>query len=157
MKSLLEEDPTTLLGLEEDNDPTDLIGAEDDDEEDPRELLGSGVHGADDVMIARAAAKIAGQQDAQLLLVGRGVFAQMLGERHQHAGRAEAALQAMMIVKAFLQYGERAVRMGEPLDRLDAGAIRLHGEHQAGAQAAPIDQHGAGAANAVLAARMRAG
>ena len=34
---------------------------------------------------------------------------------------------------------------------------RLHREHQAGARAAAVDQHRAGAAHAVLAAEMRAG
>ena len=43
MKSLLEEEPTELLGLEEDNDPTDSIGFEDQEEEDdPREMMGFG-------------------------------------------------------------------------------------------------------------------
>ena len=43
MKSLLEEEPTELLGLEEDNDPTESIGFEDQEEEDdPREMMGFG-------------------------------------------------------------------------------------------------------------------
>ena len=33
MKSLLEEDPTELLGLEEENDPMDMIGSEEEEEE----------------------------------------------------------------------------------------------------------------------------
>ena len=33
MKSLLEEDPSELLGLEEENDPMELIGSDDDQEE----------------------------------------------------------------------------------------------------------------------------
>src|SRR5580765_1604794 len=41
MKSLLEEDPSELMGLEEENDPMEMIGS-DDEEEDPRELMGSG-------------------------------------------------------------------------------------------------------------------
>jgi len=43
MKGLLEEDPTELLGLEEDNDPTEMMGFDDEEEEDkPRELMGLG-------------------------------------------------------------------------------------------------------------------
>ena len=41
MKSLLEEDPSELMGLEEENDPMETIGA-DDEEDDPRELMGLG-------------------------------------------------------------------------------------------------------------------
>ena len=41
MKSLLEEDPSELMGLEEENDPTELTGSEDEEEE-PRELMGWG-------------------------------------------------------------------------------------------------------------------
>ena len=42
MRSLLEEDPTEMLGLEEENDPMDLIGSEEDEDEDPRELMSLG-------------------------------------------------------------------------------------------------------------------
>jgi hypothetical protein len=42
MRSLLEEDPTEILGLEEENDPMDLIGSEEDEDEEPRELMGLG-------------------------------------------------------------------------------------------------------------------
>jgi hypothetical protein len=52
---------------------------------------------------------------------------------------------------------ERAVSVGQPLDRLDAGAIGLHGQHQAGAHGMSVHQHGAGAADAVFTAQMRAG
>jgi hypothetical protein len=41
MKSFLEEDPSELLGLEEDNDPMETIGSE-DEEEDPQKLMGLG-------------------------------------------------------------------------------------------------------------------
>ena len=41
MKTLLEEDPSELMGLEEENDPMEMIGAEDEEEE-PRGLMGWG-------------------------------------------------------------------------------------------------------------------
>jgi hypothetical protein len=41
MKSMLEEDPSELLGLEEDDDPMETIGS-DDEEEEPTELMGLG-------------------------------------------------------------------------------------------------------------------
>ena len=40
MKSLLEEDPSELMGLEEENDPMEIGG--EDEEEEPRELMGLG-------------------------------------------------------------------------------------------------------------------
>src|SRR5205085_1394871 len=49
------------------------------------------------------------------------------------------------------------VPLGEPFDRADLRAFGLHCEHQAGAHWASVQQHGAGAAHAVLAAEMRAG
>ena len=42
IKGLLEENPTELLGLEEENDPMETIGSEDDEEEDPKELMSLG-------------------------------------------------------------------------------------------------------------------
>ena len=50
-----------------------------------------------------------------------------------------------------------AVRGGQALDRRDRGAVGLHGEHQARAHRLAVHQHGAGAADAVLAADVRAG
>ncbi len=41
MKSLLEEDPSELMELEEENDPMDLTGSEDEEEE-PRGMMGLG-------------------------------------------------------------------------------------------------------------------
>ena len=42
MKSLLEENPSELMGLEEENDPMETIGPDEDEEEEPRELMGLG-------------------------------------------------------------------------------------------------------------------
>src|SRR5438270_10660375 len=45
----------------------------------------------------------------------------------------------------------------EPFDRHDLGSVRLHGEHRARLDGLPVYEHGAGAADARLAADMRAG
>ena len=61
-----------------------------------------------------------------------------------------------MLVERFLQ----RVHLPDPaeaLDRLDIAPVGLHREHEAGACAVAVDEHGAGAADAVLAADMRAG
>src|SRR5712671_5192454 len=49
------------------------------------------------------------------------------------------------------------VAVGQPLDRADALALRLHREHQAGAHRHVVEDHRAGPAHAVLAADMGAG
>ena len=73
-----------------------------------------------------------------------------------HAGRAEAALQRVMLTEGFLQGRELGVT-GEPFDGHDLGALGLHREHQAGAHGCAVDENRAGAAHAVLAAHMGAG
>ena len=58
--------------------------------------------------------------------------------------------------------GERALQRMELIatrearHRADLLALRLHGEHQAGARRLATDEHGARAAHAVLAADVRA-
>ena len=42
MKSLLEEDPSELMDLEEENDPMELTGSEDEEDEEPRGLMSWG-------------------------------------------------------------------------------------------------------------------
>src|SRR5438105_1209385 len=62
----------------------------------------------------------------------------------------------MMVPERLLQRVQ-LVASGEPLDSAHAGTLGLHCKHQAGAHRLVVDQHGAGAADAVLAAEMRAG
>ena len=116
-------------------------------------------HGADrldDVLVAGAAAQIARQAFADLVVGRERIFLDQIGRGHQHARRAEAALQGVMLVERLLQRVQLPMR-AEALDRLDAAAVGLHREHQAGAHAVAVDQHRAGAAHAVLAADMGAG
>ena len=49
------------------------------------------------------------------------------------------------------------VAVAEPFDGADVLALRLHREHQAGAHRLAVEDDRAGAADAVLAADMRAG
>src|SRR5580698_6325452 len=59
--------------------------------------------GNDDVLVAGAAAQIAGNADADVLLGRVRIVAQQLDQRGQDARRAEAALQAMIVAKRLLQ------------------------------------------------------
>ncbi len=61
-----------------------------------------------------------------------------------------------MLAEALLQRGQ-VVIVGEPLDRHHLGAVGLHRQHQAGAHRGAVDDHGAGAAHAVLAAEVSSG
>ena len=88
--------------------------------------------------------------------VGRGIVAQQIERGHQHARRAEAALQAVVLAERLLQRVERR-RPRQPLDRRHLGAVGLHGEHQARARGLAVDQDRARAADAVLASDVRAG
>ena len=110
-----------------------------------------------DVLVAGAAAQVAGDHVAGLVVGGRGVVAQPGGDRGQEAGRAEAALQPVALEERLLHRAERAVRLGEPLDGGDLASVGRDREHQAGAHRPAVDQHRAGAAHAVLAADVGAG
>ena len=74
----------------------------------------------------------------------------------QHAGRAEAALRGVARDELALQFGKLAA-VGHAFDGVDGLAGNLRRQRQAAARRAAVDQHRAGAANAVLAAEMRAG
>ena len=74
----------------------------------------------------------------------------------QLPGRAIAALERVVLDERPLQRVQLAV-LGESLDRDHLCAVVRDGERQAGVDAAAIEQHGAGAALAVVAALLGAG
>ena len=71
-------------------------------------------------------------------------------------GRAEAALERVVALERVLQRREHRVA-GERLDRLHRRAVGLDREQAAAADRDAVEPHGAGAADAVLAADVRAG
>ena len=112
-------------------------------------------HRRDDLTIARAATQYAAEGVLDLGLGGVRVRFQQSGAGHQQAGGADAALGGAVAQKGLLQGGQRAV--GQPLDSADLGTRRLRHRHEAGAGGLPVDQHGAGAAVAGVAAHLGAG
>src|ERR1700733_16229864 len=67
------------------------------------ELLGRPEHGFDDVLVAGAAAQVAGQRPPHVFLRrARGAVEQGLGGQH-HARRAEPALQPVLLPEPLLQ------------------------------------------------------
>ncbi len=81
---------------------------------------------------------------------------QQIARRHQHAGRADAALRRAVALKGALQRAQAAV-LGEALDGHDPAALDLAQRHQAGADLGAVEQHRAGAAVAGVAADLGAG
>ena len=73
-----------------------------------------------------------------------------------HAGSAVAALQRIAAGELGLQRGGLAA-VGDALDGFHREAVGLDREHEAAAHQLALEAHGAGAADAVLAAEMGAG
>src|SRR5438067_3693527 len=111
----------------------------------------------DDARIARAAAEVAADRLADLLLaeVGARVLGQEREDRHQETGRAESALESVAAAKRLLDRVELSVGRGERLDGANLGPVALGREGEAGARRAAVDRDGAAPADPVLAAHMR--
>ncbi len=120
------------------------------------ERAGGGERGLDDVVVARAAAQVALQALAHLGLGRARVLGEEGRQRHHHAGCAVAALQAVILAESLLD-GVQLALVGHPLDRGDRRAVRLHGEHRAGLDRLPVDEHCARAARRRVAADVGAG
>src|SRR6476646_7291140 len=90
------------------------------------DLVGGVLDCLDDVLVAGAAADIARNADADFFLRWRRVLLEQPLRAHDHAGRAEAALQAVHHAETFLQRRQRAVGIGDALDSGDLGALGLH-------------------------------
>jgi hypothetical protein len=82
-------------------------------------------------LITGAAAQIAGNADADVLLARLRIVAQQLNQRRQDARRAEAALQAVMIVERLLQRMQLVGTRRDAFHRENVVAVGLHREHQA--------------------------
>ena len=122
-----------------------------------RQDLGGAEDRGDDVLVAGAAAEVAPDGLAGLLLGGVGVVAQVGGDGGDEPGGAEAALQAVAVLEGLLDRAEAAVGRPAALDGGDLGPVDPDREQQARTHRPPVDQHRAGPADAVLAAEMGAG
>src|SRR5262249_40202515 len=109
--------------------------------------------GVDDGLIARAPAEVARDRLARLVPGRRRVVAQELVDAQEHPRCAEPALQTVLLPERLLHGVELPVRC-KTLDRCDLRAARLTGEADAGASRPAVDDDGAGAADAVLTARV---
>src|SRR6266852_5613047 len=123
-----------------------------------RHRLGARRDRLNDVLITGAAAEIAFE------LFANGVLAEIvalavddINRGHDHAGRAEAALQAMMLAERLLHRMQRRAVGGKTLDGLDLLPVSHDRERGAGFDRLAVEMHDAGAALRGVAADMGAG
>src|SRR5258706_14192400 len=108
-------------------------------------FLGRMLHGLDDVVVPGAAAQVSGDRLADLELARVLVPLEERAAGDHHAGRAEAALQRVLLGEAFLDRMELAALL-EALDGRDLRAVGLHREHGAGLDRLAVQHDGAHAA-----------
>ncbi len=76
--------------------------------------------------------------------------------RHNKARRAETALLRVVVDERLLD-GMEFARLAQALHRRDLVALRVDGQHRAGVDGLPVQQHGARAAGAAIADALGAG
>ncbi len=113
-------------------------------------------HRVEDLLVAGAAAEVAGERLADLGLARRGVAREQVVRRHDQARRAEAALHRARLEEGLLDRMETRPRRRQALDGHDRRALGLAREHEARAHQRPVQVHRAGAALALLAGVLRA-
>src|SRR2546423_7279304 len=118
---------------------------------------GRGGDGLDDVHVTGAAAEVALEALADLVVGRARVLLQQVRGGHDEAWRAVAALEAVLVPERLLDRVQRAVRGRHALDRLDLVAVGLDSEERARLDRLAIHVHRAGAALAGVAADVRAG
>src|SRR5262249_31298788 len=112
--------------------------------------------GLDDVLVAGASAQVPLEGQSDLRVRGIRIDLEQIDDGHDHAGGAEAALQAVLLVKRLLHGMEVTVPV-EALDRCDLSAVGLDCKDGARLHGASVEMDGAGAANGRVAADLRAG
>src|SRR5690606_35434552 len=110
----------------------------------------------DDVVVARAAADVAFEPVPHLFLGRLPVAHAQLDRTHDHARRAEAALEPLVLAKRLL-HRMQLVAFGEPLDGGDVLTFGLDRQHSAGLGRTAVYMHDAGAALTRVAADMGTG
>src|SRR5882724_4664353 len=106
--------------------------------------------------VARAAAEVARDRVADLLVRRLRVLVEQGGGGHEHAGNAEPALRHAVAHERLLHRREHAGAR-QPLDGRDRAPARLHGQHQAARHEPAVEVDGARAAVAGPAALLGAG
>ena len=114
-------------------------------------IAGRQPHRVEDLLVARAAAQVAGERLADLG-VGRARRArQQVVRGDDQPRRAEAALHGAGLQERLLDRVQLVLGRREPLDGHDLAALGLAGQHQARAHELAVEVHRARAALALLA------
>ncbi|CAH1667711.1 hypothetical protein CHELA20_51925 [Hyphomicrobiales bacterium] len=117
--------------------------------------FGTGGDRLDDVVVARTAADIAFELLADGLLIQvMAAAGDDIDRRHDHAGRAEPALQAMVLAESLLHGMQRSVS-GKPLDGEHGGAVTGQRQRGAAFDSLSVEMHDTSPALAGIAADMR--
>src|SRR3989337_4515444 len=101
--------------------------------------------GSDDVLVAGAAADVALDGVPDRLIGGVRLAGEKVGGGHQHARRAEPALETVLLPEGLLERMEGA-RRGETFDGRNGRTVRLDGQHRAALDGQAVDQDRARAA-----------
>src|SRR5579859_2307931 len=88
------------------------------------------LHRFNNVLIARAAAQISFETFANFILRRMRIAPEKLVSSKDHAGRAETALQPVLLPETLLQWMQEAV-VCQPFDGKNFRAVRLNGKHGA--------------------------
>ena len=118
--------------------------------------LGGVEDGLDDVVVAGAAAQVAFEPVAHLFFGRARVVREQSRGGHDHAWRAVAALEAVIVPEGLLQRMQ-LVLGGEPLDRSQRRAVGLHCEHRARLHGQAVHVDRASSAVGRVAANVRPG
>src|SRR5436190_6929444 len=113
-------------------------------------------HSTHDAAISRTTTQIPGHLLAYPRLVRFRKPQHDIARNHQHARRAIATLQGMLVRKSLSQIGHHRV-LAETFDGPDGSAIAAASVGDAGACRRAVDLDGAGSAHAMLTADVRAG
>src|SRR5262245_47779387 len=108
----------------------------------PVRVLGDLADSVDDSLVAGAAAEVAAEALADLVVGGARVVAEHRRHADDEAGCAEPALQAMAIAERLLHRRQAAAVGPEAFDRGDFVSVGLHREHEAGPHGVTVEQHG---------------
>jgi hypothetical protein len=114
-------------------------------------------NGFDNVVVARAAAKVSFETQTDLFLGWVRVLLQQGNRSHNHARCAVAALKAVIFTERFLHRVERAIGSGKALDRRDRGPVGLNGKNRAALYGFAIEMHRASATTRRVTANIRSG
>ena len=109
-----------------------------------------------DRLVPRAAAEVAAERAADRLLVRVRVALEQVDGGHDDPGRAEAALEPVVLHERVLQRVPHAAPR-QPLDGRDLRSFGLQGEHGAALHRPAVEEDGAGAALARVAPDVRSG